>query len=100
MTDPTGRWSNGHTKWIAVGAVLMLGAAFTGAYNFFATFATKAEVSAIREEQQRRTSTVYSVPRRLDDFERAVELLRIDVKQLELGVAELRATILQARGGR
>ena len=99
MTDLTPP-PNGHTRWIAVAAILMLGAAFTGAYNFFGTFATKTEVATIREEQQRRTATVYAVPQRLEEFERAIELMRIDLKQLELTVAELRATILQARGGR
>jgi hypothetical protein len=99
MSDENNRHnSNGHLRWIAVGVIMALGAAFTGAYNFFSgQFASKTEVSLIREEQQRRTSTVYAVPNRLDEFERKVELLRLDIKQLELAVAELRAVVLQRR---
>jgi hypothetical protein len=90
--------SNGHLRWIAVGVIMALGAAFTGAYNFFSgQFASKSEVSLIREEQQRRTSTVYAVPNRLDELDRKLEFLRLDIKQLELSVSELRVMILQRR---
>lgn len=94
---------NGNTKWIVVGVLLALGGAFTGLYNFFSDqFASqrdleqvRAEVRVIRDEQQRRTATVYEVPRRLDSFELKLDRLTGDVGDLQASVAELRAIVVQ-----